>query len=66
MSCVRSASAAASSTGRLRSLRESGPYTRAMLSGGPGGYGDAAPRLLLVDDDPNQLIALSDQLRADG
>jgi DNA-binding response OmpR family regulator len=37
-----------------------------MLSGGPSGYGDAAPRLLLVDDDPNQLVALSDQLRADG
>jgi len=37
-----------------------------MLSGGPGGYGEAAPRLLLVDDDPNQLIALADQLRADG
>ena len=30
-----------------------------MLSGGPGGYGEAAPRLLLVDDDPNQLIALA-------
>src|SRR4051794_23706711 len=37
-----------------------------MLSGGPAGYGDAAPRLLLVDDDPNQLVALADQLRADG
>ena len=37
-----------------------------MLSGGPSGYGDAAPRLLLVDDDPNQLVALADQLRADG
>ena len=43
------------------------PYTRAMLSGGPAGYGgDAAPRILLVDDDPNQLVLLADQLRADG
>src|SRR6187397_2105063 len=37
-----------------------------MLSGGPAGYGEAAPRLLLVDDDPNQLVALAEQLRADG
>src|SRR5262245_33969487 len=37
-----------------------------MLSSGPAAYGDAAPRLLLVDDDPNQLVALADQLRADG
>ena len=37
-----------------------------MLSGGPAGYGDAAPRLLLVDDDPNLLVLLADQLRADG
>src|SRR6185436_11494577 len=74
-SCARSATVAGSSTGRRRSVRASGPdrrarssrsYTRVMLSGGPGGYGEAAPRLLLVDDDPNQLIALADQLRADG
>src|SRR3954468_10528237 len=31
-----------------------------MLSGGP------APRILLVDDDPNLLVLLADQLRADG
>ena len=37
-----------------------------MLSGGPAGYGDAAPRILLVDDDPNLLVLLADQLRADG
>ncbi len=39
-----------------------------MLSGGPaGGFGgQAAPRILLVDDDPNQLVLLADQLRADG
>ena len=38
-----------------------------MLSGGPGGYGgEALPRILLVDDDPNQLVLLADQLRSDG
>ncbi len=38
-----------------------------MLSGAPGGYGgDALPRILLVDDDPNQLVLLADQLRSDG
>jgi len=31
-----------------------------MLSGGP------APRILIVDDDPNLLVLLADQLRADG
>ena len=31
-------------------------------SGGPG----AAPRILIVDDDPNLLVLLADQLRADG
>ncbi len=35
-----------------------------MLSGGPGGV--VAPRILIVDDDPNLLILLADQLRADG
>src|SRR5919112_1794615 len=34
-----------------------------MLSGWRGG---AAPRILLVDDDPNLLVLLADQLRADG
>ena len=38
-----------------------------MLSGAPAGFfGEAAPRILLVDDDPNQLVLLADQLRADG
>ena len=38
-----------------------------MLSGAPMGYGgETAPRILLVDDDPNQLVLLADQLRADG
>src|SRR5687768_5992477 len=38
-----------------------------MLSGAPTGYGgETAPRILLVDDDPNQLVLLADQLRADG
>ena len=37
-----------------------------MLSGG-GRWGEAAaPRILLVDDDPNLLVLLADQLRADG
>ncbi|MDO8484622.1 MAG: response regulator transcription factor [Candidatus Limnocylindrales bacterium] len=38
-----------------------------MLSGGPaGGYGVQSPRILIVDDDPNLLVLLADQLRADG
>jgi DNA-binding response OmpR family regulator len=36
-----------------------------MLSG-PGGLGGQAPRILIVDDDPNLLVLLADQLRADG
>ncbi|HET9436010.1 MAG TPA: response regulator transcription factor [Candidatus Limnocylindrales bacterium] len=37
-----------------------------MLSGG-GRWGETgAPRILLVDDDPNLLVLLADQLRADG
>ena len=35
-----------------------------MLSGGPGAV--VTPRILLVDDDPDLLILLADQLRADG
>ena len=35
-----------------------------MLSGGPGGI--VTPRILIVDDDPNLLVLLADQLRADG
>jgi DNA-binding response OmpR family regulator len=43
------------------------PILGAMLSGAPTGYGgETAPRILLVDDDPNQLVLLADQLRADG
>src|SRR5688572_29630985 len=37
-----------------------------MLSGAVGGYGGSAPRILIVDDDPNLLVLLADQLRADG
>ena len=37
-----------------------------MLNGAPGLYGVAAPRILIVDDDPNLLVILADQLRADG
>jgi DNA-binding response OmpR family regulator len=36
-----------------------------MLSGRPGGH-ETAPRILIVDDDPNLLVLLADQLRADG
>jgi DNA-binding response OmpR family regulator len=37
-----------------------------MLHGGPGGYGVTTPRILIVDDDPNLLVILAEQLRADG
>ena len=38
-----------------------------MLSGGPAsGFGVQSPRILIVDDDPNLLVLLADQLRADG
>src|SRR5690349_23551454 len=40
-------------------------YPPAML-GGPGPYGVSAPRILIVDDDPNLLVILAEQLRADG
>jgi two-component system response regulator VicR len=37
-----------------------------MLSGGGRWSEEGAPRILLVDDDPNLLVLLADQLRADG
>lgn len=37
-----------------------------MLSGGRHGEDAVAPRILLVDDDPNLLVVLAEQLRADG
>jgi two-component system response regulator VicR len=37
-----------------------------MLHGGPGPYGVAAPRILIVDDDPNLLVILAEQLKDDG
>ena len=38
-----------------------------MLSGGSGSFaGHDAPRILIVDDDPNLLVLLADQLRNDG
>ena len=37
-----------------------------MLSGVPGGPGGTAPRILIVDDDPNLLVLLAEQLRSDG
>ena len=36
------------------------------MLGGSGPYGVATPRILIVDDDPNLLVLLADQLRADG
>jgi DNA-binding response OmpR family regulator len=36
-----------------------------MMSGGPNGV-PIAPRILVVDDDPNLLVVLAEQLRADG
>jgi DNA-binding response OmpR family regulator len=38
-----------------------------MFTGGPGsGYESPLPRILIVDDDPNLLVLLAEQLRADG
>ena len=38
-----------------------------MMGGGTqGGFGTHRPRILIVDDDPNLLVLLADQLRADG
>jgi DNA-binding response OmpR family regulator len=37
-----------------------------MLHGGNGPYGVTTPRILIVDDDPNLLVILAEQLRADG
>ena len=38
-----------------------------MFSGGPGvGFGAQSPRILIVDDDPNLLVLLAEQLRSDG
>jgi two-component system response regulator VicR len=36
------------------------------VTGPRGAYPPQAPRILLVDDDPNLLVLLADQLRADG
>jgi two-component system KDP operon response regulator KdpE len=37
-----------------------------MVHGAPGPYGVTSPRILIVDDDPNLLVILAEQLRADG
>ena len=37
-----------------------------MLGGGPTGPYGTAPRILIVDDDPNLLVVLAEQLSADG
>lgn len=37
-----------------------------MLGASAGAFGPNAPRILLVDDDPNLLVILAEQLRADG
>ena len=51
---------------RHRSGLEPARYHPAMLSGVPGGPGGTAPRILIVDDDPNLLVLLAEQLRSDG
>src|SRR5512146_2702652 len=61
MSSARSSSAAASSTRR----RHSPAYPPAMFAGS-WRDGIGSPRILLVDDDPNLLVLLAEQLRADG
>jgi two-component system KDP operon response regulator KdpE len=62
--------AASSSRGRpvaqLGTARTSVGYPRSVLiPGGPGGQ-ERPARILLVDDDPNLLVVLAEQLRADG
>ena len=37
-----------------------------MFHGSAGGLRNGSPRILIVDDDPNLLVLLADQLRADG
>ncbi|HEX7471660.1 MAG TPA: response regulator transcription factor, partial [Candidatus Limnocylindrales bacterium] len=37
-----------------------------MLSAGPTSRGAGPPRILIVDDDPNLLVVLAEQLRDDG
>ncbi len=37
-----------------------------MVFGGPGPYGVSAPRILIVDDDPDLRVILAEQLTADG
>jgi two-component system, OmpR family, KDP operon response regulator KdpE len=46
-------------------LLYSGHAKPPMLSARPGTH-ETAPRILIVDDDPNLLVLLADQLRADG
>jgi len=36
------------------------------MHGAPGPYRETSPRILIVDDDPNLLVILAEQLRADG
>jgi DNA-binding response OmpR family regulator len=36
------------------------------MLGAPAGYPSSRPRILIVDDDPNLLVILAEQLRADG
>ncbi len=42
------------------------PYTRPMSGTAIGAYRASAPRILLVDDDPNLLVLLAEQLASDG
>src|SRR6187397_2675201 len=36
------------------------------MHGAPGPYRETSPRILIVDDDPNLLVLLAEQLRGDG
>jgi len=55
------------SEGTLSRGLNGGAYTPAMLSNDPGRpHGLVSPRILLVDDDPNLLVVLSERLTADG
>ena len=59
-------SAAAASVGERRGRRPDARCYPPPMLGGPPDRTASAPRILIVDDDPNLLVILADQLRADG